>query len=374
MKKILIIIDNFLPGYKFGGPVKSISNLVSSLNNNLDILICTKNHDYGDKSVYKQIISNKITTFDNKKIIYLSKIDSRSIYGIIETFNPDTIYLNSFFGKSTQLVLLLNIIKFQKKIILAPRGELLANALNLKNTKKIIYLAIYKLLRIAKKISFHATDPIETSVIKKLFNITNVTELPNIIKKQNLSALSKDSTETKIIFLSRISRKKNLIFSLQLLKLISHDVIFDIYGPKEDIKYWQECLEVISQLPSNINVSYKGQIRPEKVLSTMRQYHVFLFPTLSENFGHAIVESMQAGLVPVISDQTPWQNLQKKNVGWSIPLNRTDDYIQAINTLCEINSKEYSKKSLRVIQFINASTNNKTLIENYFNFFNNTDI
>lgn len=43
-------------------------------------------------------------------------------------------------------------------------------------------------------------------------------------------------------------------------------------------------------------------------------------PTFNENYGHAIVESFVAGLPVVISDRTPWRNLEKINAGWDIPL------------------------------------------------------
>lgn len=101
----------------------------------------------------------------------------------------------------------------------------------------------------------------------------------------------------------------------------------------------------------------------------MRKYHAFLLPTLSENFGHVIVEAMQAGLIPIISDQTPWRGLEKINIGWSIPLNRELDYIKAINSLCEINNKNYSHKSSGVINYIQAKIDNKLAAEKYLNFF-----
>ena len=101
----------------------------------------------------------------------------------------------------------------------------------------------------------------------------------------------------------------------------------------------------------------------------MRKYHAFLLPTLSENFGHVIVEAMQAGLIPIISDQTPWKGLEKINIGWSIPLNRELDYIKAINSLCEINNKNYTDKSSGVINYIQAKIDNKLAAEKYFNFF-----
>ena len=40
-KKILVFIDWYLPGYRAGGPIQSIANLVNHLDDELDISIVT---------------------------------------------------------------------------------------------------------------------------------------------------------------------------------------------------------------------------------------------------------------------------------------------------------------------------------------------
>ena len=161
------------------------------------------------------------------------------------------------------------------------------------------------------------------------------------------------------------------MFALECLKSIKHDIVFDIYGPKEDVDYWNQCQDVINRLPANIEVKYKGELDQKKVIPIMRKYNVFLLPTRSENFGHVIVEAMQAGLIPIISDQTPWVGLQDVNIGWSIPLNRGVDYIKAIDSLCEINSKDYTDKSSRTMSYIHTKIDIKLIAEKYLNFFYN---
>ena len=78
MYKILIFTDSFLPGFKGGGPITSISNLVSLLNNNFDILICTRDRDFGDTEPYNRIELNKITKYKEYNIIYLSDMNKEN--------------------------------------------------------------------------------------------------------------------------------------------------------------------------------------------------------------------------------------------------------------------------------------------------------
>lgn len=370
MKKILIFTDSFLPGFKGGGPITSISNLVSLLNKHFDILICTKDRDFGDTEPYKDIEQNKITNYKEYNVIYLSSIDKQNLSKVIVDFNPDLLYLNSFFSKTTQLVMFLNKFTFKKKLIVAPRGELQDNALNIKKTKKSIYLFIYKLFRLYKNTYFHSTDTIETKSIKDIFGIDTINQLQNVVKIDNFEALTKKENELKLVFVSRVSRKKNLHYALNLLKNIKYNVVFDIYGPKEDMVYWKECQNIIDTLPENISVSYKGSLAQNKIVDKMREYNAFLFPTLSENFGHVIVEAMQAGLVPIISDQTPWLNLDDINVGWDIPLSNEKLYVKAIEQLYEISSEEYTKKSLAIMKYIHNKLDMKKLTKDYTNFFN----
>ena len=370
MKKILIFTDSFLPGFKGGGPITSIANLVQLLNKDFDILICTNNHDFGDDVPYKDIVFDEVTKYQGYNVVYLSQMDKKSISKVIKNFEPDLLYLNSFFSKTTQIVMLLNKLTFQKNLVVAPRGELQQNALNIKKTKKAIYLSIYKLFGLYKNTYFHSTDAIETKSIKELFNIDNITQLQNAVKIRKFEPLAKNANELKIIFVSRISKKKNLIFALKLLENLEENILFDIYGPKEDIEYWNECQSIISRLPKNIKVLYKGSLAQSEIVNKMREYHCFLFPTLSENFGHVIVEAMQAGLVPIISDQTPWLGLANINAGWDIALDDEQSYVKAIKELYMLESEKYTKKSLAIMKYIHKKLDMEKLALDYVIFFN----
>src|SRR4029077_18366186 len=120
------------------------------------------------------------------------------------------------------------------------------------------------------------------------------------------------------VFLSRITRKKNLHIALELLQQVDGSVTFDIYGPVIDPAYWRECVAVIERMPPNVAVTYRGAIAHDDVASALSGYHFFLLPTASENFGHAIVEALAAGCPLVTSDQTPWTALRQRGIGWDL--------------------------------------------------------
>jgi len=72
-KKILIFIDWFLPGYKAGGPVRSMANMVEHLAGEYDFYIVTRNTDYQETESYKDIEYNKWVDFKpGVKVFYAS--------------------------------------------------------------------------------------------------------------------------------------------------------------------------------------------------------------------------------------------------------------------------------------------------------------
>ena len=167
-------------------------------------------------------------------------------------------------------------------------------------------------------------------------NITTLEALTNIplIYEKKVGQL-------KIVFLSRITRKKNLAFALEALALLQFKVDFDIYGPIEDFEYWQDCQQIMSQLPSNVSCRFRGALEPSRIQSTLCQYDLFFLPTLGENYGHVIYEALSSGLPVLISDQTPWNELADYNAGWSNSLNDQWGFVNKLNLLAQMSHSEY---------------------------------
>lgn len=146
---------------------------------------------------------------------------------------------------------------------------------------------------------------------------------------------------------------KNILYAINAIKKCVGNITYDIYGPIEDQDYWEKCAELISTLPENVNVQYMGVLDPSKVSEVYTQYDIFLSPTLGENFGHSIFEGMSAGCVPVISDRTPWRELEKKQIGWDISLDQVDKFTDVINKLVLMEDAEFSKIRNKLLCYSN---------------------
>jgi glycosyltransferase involved in cell wall biosynthesis len=369
-KRILIFTDYFLPGNRAGGPVTSINNLSSLLGGNFEIFVATRHKDIGSTVPYSGVEYSKPVSFENFKVIYLPDVSFLSITKIITTINADIIYLNSIFSRFSQFVFLLAILSnYMSKIVLAPRGELQKNALMIKPIRKYLYISIFKLLRLHKKVIFHATDQIEQDSILQYFANANIHVLPNIPRLYCAEPLTKKENELRIVFISRIRDNKNLLYALDILCACTVEIVFDIYGPIEDQAYWGMCKQAIGRLPPNITVEYKGIIVSSAIFEEMRKYHAILLPTKTENFGHVIVEAMLSGVIPIISNQTPWIGLKEYNAGWDIDLGEPKFFMDAINALYTMPNTQFQLLSASTMDFINKKLNTDDIAQMYNRFF-----
>ena len=68
--------------------------------------------------------------------------------------------------------------------------------------------------------------------------------------------------------------------------------------------------------------------------------HVFILPSKSENFGHAIYEALSAGRPVITSNNTPWNNLRESLAGINVPLDDGMELLSAINFFCKMDKDE----------------------------------
>lgn len=367
----------YLPGTKAGGPVRSVFSLVSLLKNYFDFYIVSSNTDLGSNTEYAGITPNTLFTKNEVNYYYFNNthLTADNVLALLKQIDPALIYLNSFWSFTFSI----NIIRLKNKklisapILLAPRGMLSKGALSLKSFKKNFFIMSARLFGWYKNVHFHATNQQEEQDIKACFRSAEITIASNL----NSGTLIKNTTlktpgQLDLFFLSRISEVKNLHFALELLKEITSDISinYHIYGNLEDLDYWHRCNEIIKKLPKNVTVAYKGELPFNEVQTTISKYHALLLPTLNENFGHSIVESLLTGCPVVISDQTPWNDLEKNNAGYAIALENKQKFVEAIINLAKLNQAEFSQKSNASNSYISNKIEVDKSINLYKNLFN----
>ena len=156
-----------------------------------------------------------------------------------------------------------------------------------------------------------------------------------------------------MVFISRIHPKKNLLYAIECLSDVSGEVHFDIYGSIENKEYWEECKKAIELLPDNIHVQYCGLVEHDKVHDVFSNYDAFLFPTLSENYGHVIAEALLSGCPVIISDQTPWTDVNNFGVGKAISLTDKKVMSNAVQAIVDMDNDAMNEERIRIRDYLN---------------------
>lgn len=370
--KILVCIDWFAPGYKAGGPIQSCRNMVQALKEDFEFYIYTSDRDLGDQSSYTTVPLNQWVDYQSSaKIWYHSPEGKEGFLSILKSVKPDVVYFNNMFSVGYTLKPLFKLLQtgYKGKIVLAPRGMLHEGALKLKFLKKKIFLSLLNFSGIPSKIVFQATDTQEEKDIRKHFpNCKGIIYAGNIPAPAStiINNQLKVKGELKLVFLSRIQEKKNLLFVLEtLLDFQNGNFRLDIYGSSEDDNYLNRCKSIIENLPANILVDFKGPVDNSRVADVLSHYHLFVLPTYGENFGHAIFESLLVGTPVLISDRTPWRNLEEKKAGWDVPLEDKEKYSFVIKKMLEADETEFKRLSEGAIRLAKDYALNLNYREEY---------
>ena len=162
LPKILCFVGNYLPGFKAGGTIRTIANMVSELNDTFEFLIVTRDRDLSDTVPYQNILINKWNNVGLAKVFYASP-STLSFIGVMRLMRDtqhDILYLNSFFSPFVTILPLIirRIMLYGKKpVVIAPRGEFSSGALALKATKKKFYCFFAKFAGIYRNLIWQAS-------------------------------------------------------------------------------------------------------------------------------------------------------------------------------------------------------------------------
>lgn len=323
-------MDWYAPGFRAGGPISSVVNMVNALKSEFEFYILTSAYDMGVNDPYTDVILNQWHDQEGVYIKYLTKklISFSTISANIKEVDADVLYINNLYSRYFAFYPLLVSRRQKTKIVVAPRGILNQGALGIKKTQQKGFIRTTQLLGWYHRVVWHASSPEEKAFIKQQFGReTNTILARNIPVAQQLeldNILNRKITgKLKIVSINRIARKKNLHLAVDAFQHIQSDkeVEFEIYGNIEDQEYFDSFKEQIKDR-GNIKMSYKGVLNPNDVSETYAKADFMILPSQHENYGHAIVESWSNGCPVIISKNTPWKNLRVQDLGWDVDINQ----------------------------------------------------
>lgn len=378
--KALVFCDYYLPGFRGGGPITTIRNMVTTLNGTVEFRIITRAHDLGEKDHYPGVLKGEWEDREGAAIMYTeaAELTVGRILSEILRQKPDVIYLNSVLSRRYTLIPLLAAMRARKtlypspRIILAPRGEFSPGALSLKPWQKKLYLGMLRTFGLWRNVVWQASTVHEAADIRRVAGpkakVCIAPDLPSpLIMPADLKA--KRTGDAVIAFVGRISPMKNLHTAIRIVAKLKGHIEFVVVGPAEDKAYWVQCQKEIERLPGHIKVTIKGSLPPSEVLSTLTQSDILLLPSLGENFAHVVLEALGAGCPVALSDRTPWRDLQPLGIGADIALEEEDKFVVFLQGLIDLDETSFHEKKLAAQQYARQFVANNALAENYIAMF-----
>lgn len=381
---VLCFVDYYLPGFRAGGPTRTIANFVDMLGDEFDIRIVTRDRDYGDDAPYEGVRIDGWNKVGKASVFYASAatLSMKGLRKVLNETEYDAVYLNSFLSpKMTGIPLLLRRLKQvpNKPWILAPRGEFASAALAAKALKKRVYLLAAKAAGLYNNLTWQACASHEADDIRKvigaraerIFVSPNLPRAPVALDETRLPMSShREPRPLRLVFLSRLAPVKNLDFLLDVLATVRRDVEFTIYGLKENEAYWQQCQQKIAALPANIRTTYDGAVLPDDVPQAFSKHDLFVFPSRGENFGHVVLESLSAGTSVLVSDRTPWRGGETDALE-VLTLDQPDAWRDAIERWAVLNTKDRKSRRANALAFARDYMENRAGVKECRQFFLN---
>ncbi len=323
--RILVFTSYYLPGWRAGGAPRAAANAIAQFQEEHEFFVVALDRDEGDRAPYPDARIFEWQERYGCRICYIPNRGPWAVRRAIQGIAPDLIWIISYFSPLTVCLLALRRLGLAGRgvpVLLAPQGEVSPQTLALKARKKSIYRKIARWAGLYRGVQYQATSEQERESIARFAHRDGIHLAPNLLPPGSPGlgdSLSKQSGELRLAFVSRIDNKKNLKFLLQVLASMDDAgaIRLEIYGPVNAPEYWAECLALMATLPG---VQYRGPLPHERVSAALAEAHFSVLPTLDENFGYAVAESWQAARPVIISQGTPWRELEQQQAGYDLPL------------------------------------------------------
>lgn len=327
--RITVFTRGYPPAHLMGGPPRSLSALVEALAADFRFSVITSAFDGPAAGPMRSVKPGQWSTAGHATIWYDRRyhISAWRAATLLKETKPQLVYFNSFFDfRFTILPLLISRMTSRKTpVVLAPRGEFSAGALALKRRKKRVFIIAFRMLGLHKAVTWHASTSQEKADIERVFGAGAKSHVA-INLRADLSVGEEgqyhdrrpgtDPHYCSLVFFSRIAPKKNVATAIRAMALVKGNARLSIAGPIEDAMYWGECLDLMANIGDREMIEYVGAVPADEVISFLSRFDLFVFPTLGENFGHVVFESLAAGTPVIVGNDTPWHQIETAGAGW----------------------------------------------------------
>lgn len=258
--------------------------------------------------------------------------------------------------------------------VINPRGDTEIARINyntLKKWKKHVAWQLWAKSIVDKASCIIATSKQERDSIRALGSKVPVAIIPNGIE---LDAFPQEVVhhhgEKKILlFLSRINPIKGIEYLIdaweKLPEILREGWELHIAGNSDPKEYIHTLESKVTSLKLNDSIKFIGTIAGDEKMRKYQDSNLFILPTLNENFGNVVAESMMCECPVITTKNAPWKCIEDNKCGWWIDLS-VENLVIALTesmSLTDEQRHEIGKKGRQLIieHFAAPSVAKKTM-------------
>jgi len=361
--RICLVSSSFYPATFYGGPISATWDLSKKLaSKGVEIYVSTTNANGSNKldvehNMFLKKQDNFFVKYYNEQII--NKISFAFIFGIWNDIKKsDVVYIQYLFHYTVLFSLLFGMLQ-NKKVIICPRGSFSTfTLLNKLSFIKSLWISLF-ISPFSKKIIWQASSYLEEKDIKRNFPEAKIEIINDGVDFNSFQDFQNISKE---LLLYKFTKQKfesvsNLFFSMgRLHKIKRFDVLIDAFlkfleknknaklliaggddGEKEHLE------QKISKLRISNSVFLIGEIGFVDKRLLLNNCDYFTLASEFESFGIVVAEALACGKPIVLSNKTPWKDLEINNCG----IFADNDKESFFNAFVKIVNEKYDSKNIK---------------------------
>lgn len=361
--RICIVSSSFYPATFYGGPISATWDLSRKLaKKGIKVYVTTTNANGNSKlnetkNTFIKKDENLFVKYYNEQLI--NKLSLSFLFGIWSDIkNSDVVYIQYVFHYTVPFSLLFSVF-LNKKIIICPRGSLGEWGLQYKwKSIKRIWVSLF-LRPFISKITMQASSYIEKDDILRNFpnaKVKIINDGVDFISFQNAQKLSRKEIIERFSD-STCDDVSNIFFSMgRLHEIKGFDVIIDAFslylkddknakliiaGADDGVRSNLEFQILDLQIQESVFLIGEVGFENKKLLLNNCDY--FTLASEFESFGIVIAEALSCGKPIVLSNKTPWKDLEINKCG----ILADNDKISFFNAFTKIVNEKYDSKAIK---------------------------
>ena len=309
MLKILHIIPSYKPAYGYGGTITAIGELCEQLqkSGNTQVTVYTTT---ANGKTELSVVAGKPRYVEGVEVFYFKRITKdhthfspallRTLWKNVRQY--DVIHIHSWWNLVAMLALCVCRLRGIQPIV-TPHGMLGAYTLHSKWKRKF-HNTIGK--HLLKKVHLHATSGAEQRELAAIQPAENIAVIPNFVSipPQLPVKKMKEDAVFRLVFLSRIDRKKGLDVLFKSLVQLDFEYELTIMGTGDEA-YINSLKALAGTLHIAPRLQWKGQVMGAEKYNLLARADLFVLTSHNENFANVVIESIYTG-TPVLVSEKMW--------------------------------------------------------------------